>query len=308
MKGTDFNIEALHKIQYEILLELDRVCKKHGIKYYLAYGTLLGAIRQNGFIPWDDDIDTMMSYDDFEKLKQIDPKEWRHPYFLQCFESDKQYRRCFAKLRNSETTLVTKELEHLDINQGVDVDIYPFVNLADDPEDRKRQYRDTMIYMLLTYDEPPRNHGQLYYAGSKIILSLIPKWAKTKLLEKYKKRVLRYQDIQTEEVYTVNGNIEIMRQPMKSNWFSESVDCMFETKEFPIPIGAHEWMRSRYGDDYMLPPPESKRGIKFDTFVIIDLEKPYSEYKGIAYCTEKKRTQKVKNNRWVNDNETIKNE
>lgn len=67
----NFNIEELHKVQYEILLEFDRVCKKYDLTYFLAYGTLLGAVRHEGFIPWDDDIDTLMPYEDFQKLQSI---------------------------------------------------------------------------------------------------------------------------------------------------------------------------------------------------------------------------------------------
>ena len=306
MEEKEFDIEALHRVQYDILLEFDRVCRKYNLTYFLAYGTLLGALRGGGFIPWDDDIDTMMPYDDYEKLRDIPQSEWKDPYFLQHIDSDKQYRRCFAKLRNSNTTLVAKELEHLDINHGVDIDIYPFVNLADDPALRSKQYRDTMIYMLLTYDEPPRNHGRIYYIGGKIILALIPKRVKERLLEKYKSRVLMYQNISTDEVYAVIGNVEVMRQPLKRNWFAKTIDHKFENSYFPIPIGADEWMKTRYGENYLLPPPENKRGLKLDTFVVVNLNKPYIQYKGIAYCTTRKRTEKVKNNRWVSDKETIK--
>ena len=79
MKELDIN--ALHKVQYGILVEFDRVCKKYGLKYFLSYGTLLGAVRHNGFIPWDDDIDTLMPYDDYKKLLAIDTSEWNHPFF-----------------------------------------------------------------------------------------------------------------------------------------------------------------------------------------------------------------------------------
>ena len=169
-----FDINALHAKQYEILIEFDRICRKHGLTYFLAYGTLLGAVRHKGFIPWDDDIDTLMPYDDFKRLREIPSSEWKHPFFLQNSESDKNYPLCFSKVRNSNTTLITEESAHLDINQGVDIDIYPLLYLADDPGERKKQYFITKAYMLLQVNQPPVNHGRGYYLAGKVLLSVIP--------------------------------------------------------------------------------------------------------------------------------------
>ena len=199
-------------------------------------------------------------------------------FFLQHYKSDKDYKRCFAKLRNSDTTLILKELEHLDINHGVDIDIYPLIHLADDHDLRKKQYRDTIIYMLLRYDEPPRNHGRLYYYGGKVILSLIPRSVKEKMVQSYEKRITAFQNEDSEESYVVLGNVEIMRTTLKTDWFSQTVNHIFEDSEFPIPIGYHDFLITRFGENYMMPPPENKRGVKLGTFVKIDLVNPYTKY------------------------------
>lgn len=293
-------IENLHRVQYDTLLEFDRVCQKYGLTYFLAYGTLLGAVRHNGFIPWDDDIDTLMPYDDYKKLQSIPVEEWRTPYFLQSYDTDPHYRLCYTKLRNSNTTLITEGLAHMDINQGVDIDIYPLIHLADDPQNRKKQYRRTMLYMLLRVNEPPRNHGKIYYYGGKALLKLIPERVRQSVLQKLKTHILSFQSVASKNSYVVNGNIEVMRQVLNTEWFSEPVYHKFESQEFPIPVGAREWLETRYGKSYMQLPPKELQGIKLDQFVKIDLKNSYQIYKGLYYCNQASKKKKVENNRWVN--------
>lgn len=294
-----FNIDDLHNVQYQILLEFDRVCKKFGLTYFLAYGTLLGAIRHDGFIPWDDDIDTLMPYDDYIKLQKIPREEWNTPYFLQSHYSEKNCCFCFTKIRNTNTTLITDALAHMDINHGVDIDVYPLIHLADDRKARKKQYRKTMLYMLLRLNEPPRNHGKILYLSGKLILGLIPDSLRKQILVKLNKEITAYQSVNTRDSYVVNGNVEVMRQTLKNKWFSKSVDHLFEGRNFPVPVGAKAWLKIRYGSDYMQMPPKELQGIKLDHFVKVDLETSYKKYKGKYYCSKDNKRTQVKNDRWV---------
>lgn len=296
---NDIDIHQLHKFQYKILEEFDRVCKKYGLTYFLAYGTLLGAVRHNGFIPWDDDIDTLMPYQDYLKLKKVPKEEWQEPFFFQDCYTDPAFRVCFSKLRNSNTTLITDATVNMDINQGVDIDIYPLINLADNSVERKLQMMETQLYMLLQVNDPPRKHGKIYYYAGKIALGMLPERVKARLKDKLLKRITSYETKDTKECYVVNGNLEVLRQTLSRKWFSSAVKHVFENEEFPIPVGADEWLRLRYGDKYMEMPPKEIQGIKWDMFVKIDLENGYKKYKGIYYCTNTdKRT--IVNNRWVN--------
>lgn len=294
------DIKKLHEVQYDILVEFDRICKKYGLTYFLAFGTLLGAFRHNGFIPWDDDIDTLMPYEDYLKLMEISSEEWNDPYFLQTCDTDKEYRFCFCKVRNSNTTLITKGLDHIDINQGVDIDIYPLIHLSDDDRERRRQYRRTILYMLLQVNEPPKNHGKIYYYGGKICLTLMPKVLRSKLLDRLKANITSFQNEATEYSYIICGNLEIMYQVLKTAWFAESVNHIFENKFFPVPIGAQEWLKIRYGEKYMDLPPVELQGIKLEQFVKVDLDNPYTKYKGEFYCVKNAKRKDVKNDRWVN--------
>lgn len=283
MSKMDFDINELHQIQYHILVEFDKMCKKHNLKYFLGFGSMLGAVRHNGFIPWDDDIDILMMYSDFEKLKAIDPAEWGDRFFLQSSETDAEFNRCAIKIRDSYTTLIGKAFVDKDINQGVNIDVEPLISLADNPQKRRKQYLDTQLYMLLRVGDPPVNHGKLLQWIGRVILAVIPISLKNRLRQHYFKKILAYEGKNTQYLYIVNGNVEMMRDLHKRVIFEDTVMMKFEEGLFPIPGGYEEWLTTRYGDYRKLPPKE-EQGIKLDRFVKVDLHTPYKEYKGKYYC------------------------
>lgn len=129
-------------VELDLLNELDRVCKKHGIKYCADGGTLLGAVRHKGFIPWDDDVDVAMLRSEYEKLCIIAPNEFKEPYFFQTDETDPGSARGHAQLRNSQTTGILKSEIKMGckFNQGIFIDIFPFDAVPEDQEELKNFY------------------------------------------------------------------------------------------------------------------------------------------------------------------------
>ena len=117
--------------QLDLLERFQEVCHRHGLRFFASGGTLLGAIRHKGYIPWDEDIDIMMMREDYEKLLAIAPQEFTAPYFFQTAWNDKQYSRGHAQLRNSNTTAVLADEadRHYPFNQGIFIDIFPLVRL-----------------------------------------------------------------------------------------------------------------------------------------------------------------------------------
>lgn len=99
-------IADLRNCELDLLSEFIRVCNNNHLNYYLMYGSLLGAIRHSGFIPWDDDIDVVMPRWDYERLRAVGSDCFKKGYFFQIYETDKHYLNCYAKLRNVNTTFV----------------------------------------------------------------------------------------------------------------------------------------------------------------------------------------------------------
>lgn len=125
-------IEVAHGRIFEIGKYFHDILEQHSIPYYMLGGTMLGAVRHKGFIPWDDDIDLMMFREDYEKLCKIAPEEFKHPYFFQTQYVDFGALWGHAKLRNTNTTGILTKYKGLKINQGIFIDIFPLDVVTDD--------------------------------------------------------------------------------------------------------------------------------------------------------------------------------
>jgi lipopolysaccharide cholinephosphotransferase len=122
----DNTLQQVHKIQLEMALEVKRICEKHKIKYSIVAGTLLGAVRHNGFIPWDDDLDIAMLRDNYIKFIDICKDELNDSYFLQTWDTDPGFALPIAKLRKNSTKFVEKDFMEANIHCGIYIDILPF--------------------------------------------------------------------------------------------------------------------------------------------------------------------------------------
>ena len=131
----DFRVTKERKkiwaLNIDLLYRFDAVCRKHHLRYSVAFGCLLGIVRHQGFIPWDDDIDVVMPRDDYERLKEF-KSEFENPYFLQFPGEDGGYYFSFAKLRNSNTTGISVAFRYEEFNQGIFIDILPLDNYCPD--------------------------------------------------------------------------------------------------------------------------------------------------------------------------------
>lgn len=141
----------------DILIVIDKICQKHNIKYFLMYGTLLGAVRHKGFIPWDDDCDIAMMREDYKKFCQVIQQELPEKYFFQNTDTDKYYKKRLAKIRDINSLIVEHdESEHEKYNQGLFVDIFVFDYYVD----------GDLLYKLMTWGDRIKDLRKVYPKGS----------------------------------------------------------------------------------------------------------------------------------------------
>lgn len=263
----DDTIKKLQTVQLDILEEIKRVCEKENIPFYLAFGSCLGALRHQGCIPWDDDIDICMHVDDFDRFVQCG-QLFQKGYFLQTQETDPNFGCAIARVRLDGTTLVEEGDEGLDIHNGIFVDIYPLYGIPKNKVTRKLLIMKSLLYRLLLVKRPPRNHGGAARKIGGVILKLIPEGMRKYLIRNLKKSLRAYKD--SEDVGTLYGMDVSMHHIItyKKEWFGKPRMVPFEGRQMPVPTDAENYMTNRYGD-YMQLPPEDKRQ-SYHSFVELD--------------------------------------
>ncbi|TDB55454.1 LicD family protein [Bacillus sp. CBEL-1] len=262
--GNQGLLRKVQKEQINILNEFDRICKKHNLKYQLFAGTLLGAVRHKGFIPWDDDIDVCMLREDFEKFKSIAFTELTNKYFLQTYETDKEYNRQFIKIRKNDTEFVEKTFIESNIHHGIYIDVFALDNVHHDGV-RSKIHR-FLLYVfsriqLLRVNGFIKKVNNPIKKGIAILLSsmlmLVPKIFTDRLND----RVIKMYNRKTKYISHLQNGVNKQRYykyMMNINDFLEMENIEFENNFYPAPKQYDKILTRLFGD-YMKLPPADKR-------------------------------------------------
>ncbi len=272
-------LTAVQQLLLGYLLEIDRICKKHGIKYFLAGGTLLGAIRHHGFIPWDDDADVMMLREDYDHFMEIVQDEVPDNIFLQIPSTEEGNHNAFAKLRINNTmfsTLFTAKF--LDMHNGIFFDILAHDKTANHKWSQKLHLYGTILGRALVF----RKWGNTnIISGGKhphvcAVLNRIKRFIPMSWAEWLQARMLRlFQHRKSEYLYDGMGR-NLKRGPFPKAWLDEAVYVDFEGYKFPVPKEYDKYLTWLYGD-YMQMLPVSERQTSH-SIVVTDLGE-YSHYR-----------------------------
>lgn len=230
------------------------VCVRNNIKYCIGYGTLLGAIRHKGFIPWDDDIDIVMPRPEYDKFVRCMRKEPNSKYILKT-PDDEDYCYEFSKVIDNTTLVVEDDVEGSNI--GVWVDIFPLDGLrGTDIVQEKLLYFYQRCRVASIYKSLPKSNAlirPLMFVFWKLCKAIGPKFFLNKIVKLSQK--YSYDD---SEFVGFGGDIYLENRLENRMWFEDVIDIPFEDRVFKAPASYDEYLKSLYGN-YMQLPPEDKR-------------------------------------------------
>lgn len=256
-------LKAVQSVELEALTEIDAICRKHAIKYTLIGGSLLGAVRHGGFIPWDDDVDIAMLREDLEKFKLICKTELPAQYFYQDMNSDPEYLYLFDKIRVNNTLFKESYLAEYNINHGVFIDIFPVDNVSDKKSESRKQFNNFIflrhIFMAKYLSVNARKGKKKLVA--KLIKYLIPNNVK-KIRNKAFSIMCEYDKERTKKV-RIFPSTYAKKDIYCRKFFDEVEDHKFENHKFLISKYYEQMLVNDYGNWRELPP-KNKRVTRHD--------------------------------------------
>ena len=257
----EFRLRELQLNELIIIKEIKRICMKYNLNYYLSGGTLLGAVRHQGFIPWDDDIDVMMPYYDYQKFLKIAPKELDKIFFMQNYTTDLHDHQAFTKIRMNDTAMILSNHKRWRIHQGIWVDIFPLISIMDsnDLKIRKRILSISnfiqMDSFILDNEQEFREIMGLFYYFFRLFL-LIP----ISLRVKIHKIMLKYAYRECDGKYFSEAWGTMTNIYRKELMYGKQTTLLFEDDFFSVLPGYREYLVETYGDYMQLPPVEERKG------------------------------------------------
>lgn len=280
-QNEDTILVQMQEKQLEILHELDRVCKKNHLKYCLASGTCLGAVRHGGFIPWDDDIDVYMSWSDAQKLVEHQ-SDFGEQYFVQSYKTDPQFPSTHYRLCDSSTSCFLEETNGRDVNHGIFVDIYIYYPYPDSKIKAQKIILDSFVYRVLVANGGPKNHGKLARALGGVVSKIYGGKRRQRKISRIEREYKsnggrRYVATYFGRDVTLTKSIVY---PVE--WFQHPAYLTFEDLDAPCPADPHAYCELQYGPTYMQLPPEEARHPHHD-FIFFSADIPYTEFKGMYY-------------------------
>ena len=260
-------LRRLQLAQLEIFKKIDEVCKKYEIKYSLYGGTLLGAVRHKGFIPWDDDLDIAMTRENYDRFRDAWNSENIDGYFFQEYENDPGFTRTFGKIRKDGTIFMGHDEVDKDYHHGIFVDIFPFDKVKDTSWSRIRHKIVGCLYLLYTRRYAPVKNGKLLKFISKVLLAITPKKWYPAICKKCKKYLTK--KVKSENFYYITySSFRTIKWRLGKELFDDYMEMDFEDMKATCFSQYEMYLTNTFGDYMQLPPEEKRKG----SHVIVDLK------------------------------------
>lgn len=260
-------LDKLHKVQLQILEDFDKVCKKHNLKYFVLYGTAIGAVRHEGFIPWDDDIDVGMLREDYTKFLNIAEEDMGEEYQIMTPLKDRNYACTVTHLQRKNTRFIPHVSKKMKCDLCIDLDIFPLDYVAPTKKLRKRQKFLTTFWGRLLFlvgtpfpDIPLKGIkgrlSEIICFITHYVLKILRISAPT-IYKLFQKESQRYNPLKTKYVtsFEYSGSIKDMIEAEK---LFPVTEVPFEDITVPIPANNDLFLRKVYGDYMKIPPKEQR--------------------------------------------------
>lgn len=288
-KPYEIDAETLQKMKQhmlEMLLYFKDFCEKHGLRFWLIGGGAIGAVREHGFIPWDDDVDVQMPRPDFERFVELWEKEGDKDRYVFCQTNRKvNYHHCAASLRDPRTTFICTYNQNSELCHGIALEIgcmYPT------PDSKLKQYIQIFhgyLFALFNNQRLPNNRGKVLRLLTRLAYAIVPsKKLRDDIWIYAAKQRAKYKWEECRFVKQLWGKIAFTNFPKE--WFENVVWFDFEGHKMPLPKGYHEYLTKAFGD-YMKRPPAPERVAKHE-LVFVDMDHPYTDYRGVYYFPDGK--------------------
>ncbi len=274
MKLDIEKIKDLQKLGLDLFKAVIEVCEKLQLKYYLLGGTLLGAVRHKGFIPWDDDIDVGMPRKDYEIFIQKAQGLLPEHYFVQNCYTEGKFSMAFCKIRNSNTTFIETSVKDFKINHGIFIDIFPLDYYPQDRKKKKQFYKKKLWWDRIIRKKFTWKYTIKAKIKNMLLRLLTFPIAPNKAAKKLDKL---FKEVSSSDMIANYCGAWGEKEIVPKDWYGEGVQLEFEGLKVNAPAQYDKWLTQVYGD-YMQLPPEEKR-VSHHYTEVIDLEKSYSCYR-----------------------------
>lgn len=254
----ELSLEEIKKTELDILIHFREFCKANNISFFLSNGTLLGAVKYRGFIPWDDDIDVLVPRDDYERLVKLYTDSDKYKLFSP--QRTEKFGYPFAKLSDMTTRKKESDIDN-GISMGVDIDIFPIDAWDDDFEVAKKEVKKVSFCMMLLFYSKSRSlySKNFFKKLIEFLLLYVCRVLGNKFFIKKIDRIAISHNTKNKFSGCKSWPVYGEREIIPAEAFSKAVDVTFEGESFPAPIGYDIYLRSLYGNYHQDPPKEAQK-------------------------------------------------
>lgn len=268
-------MNPLQCVEYEMLVHFINVCEKLNLQYYLVCGTALGAVKYQGFIPWDDDVDVAMPRPDYEIFCAEAQKLLPEGIFVQNYRTDMHFPAIYTKLRNSDTTYIEKASAKLQVNHGIYIDIFPLDGYPQNRLMQKILEIRKLVYKLLLMTP--------FEGKYSLKVQILMKMFRVLGIERYSQRIAAAYDrfisrypVESSDIWCNHGNWQGRLDYTPREHFGKGATGVFEGLKVQIPEQAHAYLIRKYGNYTMDLPAGEQVGHHY--YIVCDVHEPYTKY------------------------------